>query len=104
MLRFLNSFYFPFIGFLAILQLGLAAGCIVAACVGHYETAAAPVFLWIVGIFFLILFGAFLTPMYYFLTWEPQPEWRMDLKVSRDEAPVLCDLMDDVAQRCDLPV
>jgi Zn-dependent protease with chaperone function len=103
MLRFLNFFYFPFIGFLAFLQLAVGVGCIVAACVGGFETAAV-VCLWILGIFFLILFGTFLTPMYYFFTWEAPPEWRLDMKVSREEAPVLYDLMDDVARRCDLPI
>jgi len=103
MLRFLNFFYFPFITFLAVLQLALGVGCIVAACIGGFETAGVVVF-WIFGVFYLILFGTFLTPMYYFLTWEAPPEWRMDLKVTREEAPALYDLMDDVARRCDLPI
>src|SRR5262245_48646449 len=104
MLRFLNTLYFPFIGFLALLQLGIGLGCIISACALTFESVGVPVLLWIIGIFFLILFGCFLTPMYYFITWEAEPEWQMELKVSRDEAPALYDLMNSVAKRCDLPV
>src|SRR5262245_23920134 len=104
MLRLLNMMYFPYIGFLSLTQLGIGLGCIIAACVGSFETAAIPVALWIVGIFFLVLFGCFLAPMYHFITWEPEPEWQMDVKVSREEAPALYELMDSVAERCKLPV
>ena len=104
MLRILNSLYFPFVGFLALLQLGIALGCIVSACVVQFDSAAGPVALWIFGIGFFALFCAFLAPMYYFITWTPEPEWQMDLKVSREEAPALYELMDGVAERCSLPV
>ncbi|MCI0684603.1 MAG: M48 family metalloprotease [Gemmataceae bacterium] len=103
-LKFFYACYTPFIAFLALLQLGLAVGLIVAACVGAYESVAWPIAFWIVGIFCFLLFCWFLAPMYYFFTWHPEPEWIMDLKVSRDEAPPLYELMDEVAQRCRLPV
>src|SRR4029450_1760825 len=99
MLRILNSLYFPFVGFLALLQLGIALGCIISACVVQFDSAAGPVALWIFGIGFFALFCAFLAPMYYFIPWTPEPEWQMDLKGLRREAPAPKAVEDDAAGR-----
>jgi Zn-dependent protease with chaperone function len=102
-LSFLNRAYAPFVGFLAFVQLGAAITFMVAGSSGDFDTGIRVLF-WILGILCLLLFGWFLVPMYHFFTWHPEPEWIMDLKVSREEIPALYALMDEVAQRCDLPV
>jgi Zn-dependent protease with chaperone function len=101
-LAFLNLAYAPFIGFLALVQLGAAIAFMVAGSLGEFETGVAVLF-WVLGILCFLLFCWFLVPMYHFFTWHPEPEWIMDLKVSREEAPPLYALMDDVAKRCALP-
>jgi Zn-dependent protease with chaperone function len=103
-LSFLNLAYMPFVGFVAFLQLAVAVTLIVAACVGEFESVAVPIVFWIIGLLFFGLFCWFLVPMYYFFTWHPEPEWIMDMKVSREEVPALYALMEEVAGRCDLPV
>jgi Zn-dependent protease with chaperone function len=62
------------------------------------------VLFWVLGVLCLLLFIWFLVPMYYFFTWHPEPEWILDMKVSREEAGPLYELMEQVAKRCGLPV
>src|SRR5439155_9703573 len=50
-----------------------------------------------------VLFCWFLAPMVHFLTWQPDPQWIMELKVSREEVPEIYEMADAVAERCRLP-
>src|SRR6476660_1410039 len=98
LLAFLNVAYFPFVGFLAFLQLALAVFFLAAAIL----SGGSGLFIFVAIVFF-VLFCWFLEPLYYFLTWQPDPQWIMELKVSREEVPEIYEMADAVAERCRLP-
>src|SRR4051794_290493 len=85
-LSFLHLAYFPFVALLGFLQLTLAVLGIVGGCLS--QTGDFVLF-WAFGIIFVLLFGWYLVPMWFFLTWKPDPTWIMELKVTREEVPLL---------------
>jgi Zn-dependent protease with chaperone function len=103
LLSFLNVAYAPFIAFLAFVQLALAITLMVAGTIGDFSTGVCVMF-WFFGLGLFALFCWFCVPMYYLFTWHPEPEWKLDLKVSREEVPALYELMETVAKRSNLPV
>lgn len=99
-LSFLNLAYFPFIGFLGFLQFSLAVFFLAAAILSASELSVFYAFLAVV---FFVLFSWYLLPMYYFFTSKPDPQWIMEVKITRDDVPELYEIVDEVAKRCRLP-
>src|SRR5687768_16507113 len=93
LLCFLHLAYFPFVGFLGFLQIALAGFFLTA---GILTDSGLFVVYFFLALVFFLLFCWYLVPMYFFFTWQPDPKWIMELKVSREDVPELYDMMDEV--------